>query len=99
MGQCVSEDSRTTKDKIKSFKSSLDSEYTLGRGYELLEDKKLSDKDKEKIIGIMAAIKGSCTILDKMLEKYRPEKASEKEISKLEKAFIDGIGDQKDVEA
>lgn len=87
----IETEKRTLGDKFKEFGEKLGKLCELG--YELLEEKDLSDKERSEFIDILAGIKGAKKGSYKLMERYSDLKSSDrKAIEKKADEFVKGLG-------
>lgn len=81
---------RTLGDKFEEFGKKLGKVCDLG--YDILGDKKMSEKERSEFIDILANIKGAKMAAYKQMEKYSDVKeADRKKIDEKADAFVKGL--------
>lgn len=75
---------------LKALKGSI--KHALEAGYDIL-DQELDKADEDKVIDIVASLKGSMNVIADLCEKYSPlDKEVKDKISKKEDEFVKGLG-------
>jgi hypothetical protein len=88
---------RTLGDKFEEFGKKLGKLCDLG--YEILGDKKMSEKERSEFIDILANIKGAKMAAYKQMEKYSDVRAEDRQkIDRKADEFIKGLGLEEDKE-
>ena len=88
---------RTLGDKFEEFGKKLGKLCDLG--YDILGDKKMSEKERSEFIDILANIKGAKMAAYKQMEKYSDVRAEDRQkIDRKADEFIKGLGLEEDKE-
>ena len=91
------EEERTLGDKLKEFGKKLGK--LCDKGYDILGDKKISEKERSEFIDILANIKGAKMATNKLTEKYSDVSAEDRQkIDRKADEFIKGLGFEEDKE-
>lgn len=87
----IEEKERTLGDKFEEFGKKLGKLCDLG--FDILGDKKMSEKERSEFIDILANIKGAKMAAYKIMENYSDVKKEDREkIEKKADDFIKGLG-------
>lgn len=87
----IEEKERTLGDKFEEFGKKLGKLCDLG--FDILGDKKMSEKERSEFIDILANIKGAKMAAYKIMEKYSDVKKADREkIEKKADEFVKGLG-------
>lgn len=87
----IEEKERTLGDKFEEFGKKLGKLCDLG--FDILGDKKMSEKERSELIDILANVKGAKMAAYKIMEKYSDVKKEDREkIDKKADDFVAGLG-------
>ena len=87
----IEEKERTLGDKFEEFGKKLGK--LCDRGFDILGDKKMGEKERSEFIDILANIKGAKMAAYKIMEKYSDVKKEDREkIDKKADEFVKGLG-------
>lgn len=87
----IEEKERTLGDKFEEFGKKLGKLCDLG--FDILDDKKMGEKERSELIDILANIKGAKMAAYKIMEKYSDVKKEDREkIDKKADEFVEGLG-------
>ena len=87
----IEEKERTLGDKFEEFGKKLGKLCDLG--YDILEDKKMGDKERSEFIDILAKVKGAKLAAYKIMENYSDvPKSGREKIKKKADEFVEGLG-------
>ena len=86
----IEEKERTLCDKLKEFGKKLGK--LCDKGYDILGDKKIGEKERSEFIDILAKIKGAKMATNKLTEKYSDVSAEDRQkIDRKADEFIKGL--------
>ena len=93
----IEEKERTLGDTLKEFGKKLGK--LCDKGYDILGDKKIGEKERSEFIDILANIKGAKMATNKLTEKYSDVSAEDRQkIDRKADEFIKGLGLAEDKE-